>query len=148
MGIPESTPPRVDFKEYLKAGELIPERDWKNCIRRHQYQENKHRHRVMTSSGGKYWVDERTSVSHIRRMVPNFFKTPHGKRETYRVYRGFLIVSLTRGVREHIVYLYTGDKSRDTLCMSAGNTLLSMRRAERLVDTIISTGKYEYGMSF
>ena len=119
---------------------------------------------VVFESGNVYVVDDQVSLADIERSCPNFFKTPHGKRETYSMYRGFLIVrnTVTFGARAFYpgkperrttVYLcYLDDelphRRFDTSCVSSGCELGSVRQAERLADKILETGRYKYGMEF
>lgn len=97
-------------------------------------------------------VDEGTTESKIRRNCPGFFKTPHGKRETFSMYRGALIVRHTvqytgcNPKRETVVYLYTDDMEGrpDTFCVSVGSKCNNLRDAKKLVDRIYETGRYKY----
>jgi hypothetical protein len=109
---------------------------------------------TFVASGNHYVIDEATSLAAIERGEPLFFKTTHGKRETYETYRGFLIVRNTvqftgcKPERRTVVYLYTDDLEGrpGTLCVSAGSKVGSTAQARRLIDRIIETGKYSYGM--
>jgi hypothetical protein len=100
-------------------------------------------------------VDESTELSTIERNVPLFFKTPHGKRETYDVYRGFLIVRNTvqftggKPERRTVVYAYTDDLegSPNTFCVSTGGNLTGKPHAKRLIDKILAEGQYTFGMT-
>jgi hypothetical protein len=98
-------------------------------------------------------VSETTTLDTIRINCPTFFKTPHGKRETYSMYRGFLIVRNTVrysniSERRTAIYLYTNDLegSPGTLCVSGGQDLKTIKQTKKLVDRIITTGAYSYGM--
>jgi len=97
-------------------------------------------------------IDEHTSESDIRSECPNFFKTPHGKRETYTMYRGAIIVRNTvrfsgcEPTRMTAVYLFD-TKSKDTVCL-AGNNVTNIRQAKRLVDRVLALNKEWYGMTW
>lgn len=103
-----------------------------------------------TDSECQFRVDESTSLSTIQAECPTFFRTPHGKRETYDTYRGFLIVRNTvqfpggKPTRRTTVYLYDLD-SKDTFCVSAGVDLGGVPHAEALIDHILTVGEYHYG---
>jgi len=97
-------------------------------------------------SGEPVQHDETVSEYEMRRQVPNFFRTPHGKRETVTVYRGFLIVRNTRqftGCRPErctqlYIYLRNLEGSADMLHVDgAGN---SVKSAQRRVDRILACG--------
>jgi hypothetical protein len=99
-------------------------------------------------------INENTSLSDMERNCPLFFKTKHGKRETYTIHRGQLIVRNTvqftggRPERKTAVYMYTPDLegSPDLFCVSSGSNLKSIDGAKGLIDRIIEGKKYEYGM--
>ena len=103
-----------------------------------------------TDSECQFRVDESTSLGTIQNACPVFFKTPHGKRETYDTYRGFLIVRNTvqftggKPTRRTTVYLFDLD-SKDTFCVSAGVDLGGVPHAEALIDHILAEGEYHYG---
>jgi hypothetical protein len=102
--------------------------------------------------GNGYPVDESTSLQEIQRTIPLFFRTPHGKRETIDVYRGFLIVRNTvkftgcKPERWTAVYLFTSDLEGQpgTLCVTTPveNTVINIAQARRLIDRIIKNGTY------
>ncbi len=96
----------------------------------------------------EFEVDENTSLDTIRSNCPGFFRTPHGQRETYAIYRGFLIVRNTvkfgRVIeRRTIVYLYDTE-THDTFCVSAGVDLNDVAHAHTLIDRILTTKAYAY----
>jgi hypothetical protein len=97
-------------------------------------------------SGEPVQHDETVSEYEMRRDCRNFFSTPHGKRETITVYRGFLIVRNTRqftGCRPErctqlYIYLRSLEGSPDMLHVDgAGN---SVKSAQRRVDRILACG--------
>jgi hypothetical protein len=98
-------------------------------------------------------VDESTDLHTIERACPTFFRTPHGKRETYDTYRGQLIVRNTvkfdrKSVRRTVVYLFfvSGEMKNDTFCISSGCDLACVQDAKRLIDLVLDGGEYEYGI--
>jgi hypothetical protein len=107
--------------------------------------------------GDERVTDETASLSEMERKCYRFFKTPHGKREEFRVYRGFLIARATdihacnAPVRRTSVYMYLpegyGDDSPrpDLFCVSGCTTLNSFAQAQRYIDRLIEHGDYEYG---
>jgi hypothetical protein len=113
-------------------------------------------HTVLTSSGNRLIIDEATTVGDIRKGEPNFFHHPHGSHELFQVYRGALIVRNTvqftgcKSERRTAIYLWVKDQEGNswTHCVSAGHTLKGVRQAKKLVDKIIETKSYQYGMNF
>lgn len=100
-----------------------------------------------------YEINEQTSFCDIEQACPLFFKTKHGKRETYSVYRGFLIVRNTVQFtgccpeRQTVVYAFcTLEKRPDLFCICA-NHLSSIRHAKKLIDKLLETREYYYGVS-
>ena len=101
-------------------------------------------------------IDEASGLSDMQSNCPLFFKTKHGKRETYTVHRGCLIVRGTTTFdrqtgRMTSVFLYLPEgfpdsKVADFFCVSAGCNLASVKQAKRLIDRIIAEKRYEYGM--
>jgi hypothetical protein len=109
---------------------------------------------IVLGTGAVARVSESTSLAEIKTKVPSFFTTPFGKRETYTMYRGFLIVRNTvqfssGSERKTIVYLFTHNLEGrpDTFCVSPGTQLSGIQDAKKLIDKILETGRYEYGMS-
>lgn len=114
-------------------------------------------HTIKTSSGSELIIDEDATLNDVESGEPLFFKTPHGKRETYTMYRGFMIVRNSvkftgqrQSTRRTIVYLFTKkmETKPGTLCVSAGHSLSGIPAARRLIDTIIERQSYEFGMEF
>lgn len=106
-------------------------------------------------SGSTFVINESVTESDMRRHCPLFFRTPHGKRETYEAYRGFLIVRNTvkfTGMppeRRTVIYLFAVDASEgnnkyDTNCVSTGNCKMSTRQAKRYIDDVIAKGEYQF----
>jgi hypothetical protein len=100
-------------------------------------------------------IDEAADIDDVRRAVPNFF-TGNRRRESFTMHRGAVISRCTvqftgrQPERHTSVYLFTRNMEggADTMCVSGGQHLASVRQAKRLVDHIITTGRYEFGMSF
>jgi hypothetical protein len=98
-------------------------------------------------------IDESASLSDMQEGCPVFFRTPLGKRETYTVYRGCLIVRNTvqftgnKPKRKTTVYLYLPEgfpdsKRPNTSCISVGHdSVKSIEQAKRLIDRVIETGE-------
>jgi hypothetical protein len=84
---------------------------------------------------GSITIDTDTDMDTIRRACPVFFKHPHGKRETFTVYRGFLIVRNTNtfgGETMRCTTLYAYDVDRkDTRCILSN--VKSMAVAKRMI---------------
>mgnify|MGYP001209275634 CR=1 FL=1 len=114
-------------------------------------------------------TNEDASFSDIERACPGFFKTPHGKRESYSVHRGCLIVRATTEIcrvptRMTSVFLFLPhgheDGGRpDLFCVTGCGivygkaihglaSLRSMRsiaQAKQYVDALLAHGDYSYG---
>lgn len=87
-------------------------------------------------------VAETTSLVCMKQNCREFFRQPFGKRETYAVYRGQLIVrysSRLSSVRMTVPYLYfhTGELANDTLCVST--TCKNMLHAKRVIDKVLDS---------
>jgi hypothetical protein len=104
---------------------------------------------VRLSTGRSVPVDRDATLQDVKRAEPGFFATKHGKRETYAMYRGFLIVRGTRTYsdnkprRETSVYLFSRDLEGGrpgTLCVDVGVTHKDAAAARRHVDRILETG--------
>lgn len=86
-------------------------------------------------------IDEHASLSDMQSCEPLFFKTKHGKRETYTVYRGFLIVRNTvqfTGEASHrrtVVYAFSTENG--SFCVSSGKNLSGIYEAKELIDHLI-----------
>lgn len=99
-------------------------------------------------------VDDSTSETDIRRAIPNFFRQPHGRRETYTVYRGCLIVRMTvqftggPPTRRTVAYYYDV-KAKDTFCLSTGHLeLQSVYQAKKLIDRMFDLKCSWFGMAW
>ena len=107
-------------------------------------------------------VDDQSSLDQMQTQEPKFFETPHGKRETYSVYRGCLIVRNTprftmdryrKPVRQTAVYLFypvealkEGDPDNYAgLTNLAGSTVTTVTQAKRLIDRVLDNGLHYYG---
>jgi hypothetical protein len=93
-------------------------------------------------------VNEKSSLYDMEKGCPLFFKTKFGKRETYSVYRGQLIVrysvQFTNGTqRLTSVYLFFGD---DLNCISSGSDINTEGQAKKLIDRVLDGGIYRYGI--
>lgn len=106
------------------------------------------------NTGSRFKVDQWTSEHEMRCRCPKFFQTPHGKRETYTIHRGQLIVRNTvqftgcKPERRTVVYLYVieslDDKlhgTPDTLCVSSQENVNSIAQAKRLIDRLLDNGE-------
>jgi len=114
------------------------------------------------NTGHVFQVNEQTSLANIREKDPKFFATKLGKRETYTMYRGALIVRNTvaellygihrKNVRKTTVYLFVvgGNDSQThypyTFCVSAGNHVKSIAQAKKLIDRILEEQRYSYDL--
>lgn len=121
----------------------------------------KPRNRVICFEGtGSLWeIDEHLSLTDIEQGCPMFFRCPHGRRETYTVYRGQLIVRNTvqftgcRPQRKTTVYLVTthevhrGNWRRtpnfETFCL--GSDYSTIYQAQRAIDRVLDGGCDEKG---
>lgn len=104
------------------------------------------------NTGSVYDIDESKCVHDMERACPRFFKTKHGKRETFSDYRGCLIVRHTvqytgsRPQRETVVYAFCELEGRmDLFCVSIGSRCNSIAQAKRLIDDLLDNGVYSYG---
>lgn len=102
---------------------------------------------------GKYGilgtVDTNSYLHDMQRTCALFFNTPHGKRETFQVYKGQLIVHNTvkldgTTVRRTAVYLYLKEEDNHygLFCVSSNKQVESIKQAEQLIDTILTSGQY------
>lgn len=106
------------------------------------------------NTGIEFEIDELSSLSDIERKCPAFFlfRFTHGKRETYSVYRGFLIVRSTvkftreKPKRRTVLYLYgrTLGENHGPDTFHITSDLSSVRQAHRCVDRIIQKGEYNF----
>lgn len=99
---------------------------------------------TLESINAKYEVDENACLVDIERAEPLFFKTPHGKRETFTVYRGFLIVRNTVRItnkpeRRTVVYIFGKSSTSgelQTLCVFHPN---GIPQAKRMIDKALAS---------
>ena len=111
----------------------------------------------MKIHGSDRITNEQASFSDIERACSKFFTNPLGKRESYSVHRGFLIVRGTdvhcsnAPVRRTSVFLFLpegyGDESArpDLFCVSACASLNNISQAKRYIDALLAHGDYSYG---
>lgn len=103
-------------------------------------------------TGNEFEVFPRAALYDMRRNCPQFFRTPHGKRETYTEYRGQLIVRNTvqftgcKPERKTTLYLYLPNgypdsKSPDFFCVGCARDIAS---AKRMIDRLLETKEYSY----
>ena len=92
--------------------------------------------------------DDSVGESEVRNLLPSFFRTPHGKRETYSFYRGFIIVRNTRqytGCRPErytqVYIIIPADRNVFHVGFD-GNTVKS---AQRMIDRILNIGRLDGG---
>jgi hypothetical protein len=100
-------------------------------------------------------TDENASFSDMERVCHGFFKTTHGKRESYSVHRGFLIVRATTEIcrvptRMTSVFMFLPEGHEDSgrpdlFCVSGCVTLRSISQAKRYIDDLLAHGDYSYG---
>lgn len=110
--------------------------------------------KIKLQGGSEVDFDTTATEETMRHNCPLFFRTPHGKRETYTVYNGSLIVRNTvqftgcRPQRMTAVYLCLSNLAGhpDLFCVSAGSNISSIAQAKRLVDRIIAAREYHYGI--
>lgn len=97
-------------------------------------------------TGDVFKVSEGTSLSQMQNKMPMFFKTPHGKRETYSVYRGQLIVRKTVQFthsppeRKTVVYIVYIDDNGDLDTFHIGESA-NVRQAKKLIDKVLESGE-------
>ena len=102
---------------------------------------------IMGYTGVLGTIEETTHLDTMRSNCSTFFKVPHGKRETFTVYRGQLIVRNTcsfRGkpIRTITVYLYTIEHGGDLFCISANDKLKTIAETRHLIDKVLDCGTY------
>ena len=96
-------------------------------------------------------IDTNTSLNTMREECPNFFRKPHGKRETFTIYRGQIIVRNTvqftnmPPTRRTVAYLYLVDQ-KDMSYISADSSI-NVAKAKRLIDKILDNDFYGNGHS-
>jgi len=105
-----------------------------------------------TLAKGFYRVDETVPLSTMKHDCPNFFRTKFGRRETYDVYRGFLICRCTvqftgcRPIRKTTVYLY--DPVRKDTMHCGGDDIHNIGHARKLIDRILKCRRMWFDMSW
>jgi hypothetical protein len=95
-------------------------------------------------------VNEHTSLATIKQECPLFFKTNHGRRETYSMYRGQLIVRNTvqftncAPERRTVIYLYfvSGSMANDTFHIDSGRQTLAQAKGK--IDRILDGKSFPY----
>lgn len=107
---------------------------------------------VSSQTGTVFEIDESCSLADMERSCPLFFKNRHGKRETYGVHRGCLIVRYTvqfTGCKPHrntVVYIHCRLEGRmDMFCVSVGSDCYNIQQAKRLINRLLDGGTYSYG---
>lgn len=101
------------------------------------------------SDGDKTLLGQVTEDNHLNRAREILGPTPRkGVRETFINYRGQCIITQkSTGGTRHVAYLYlTKDKFEDTFCVTAGLHSPTLPKVKKLIDKILETGKYYYGM--
>ena len=109
---------------------------------------------VTTSNDFTFKVDQWAAEHQMRSDCPNFFRTPHGKRESIIIHRGQIIVRNTvtftgcRPERRTTVYLYVIEDSdrkstHDMICISTNVSLNSVAQAKRFIDRVLEDGKVD-----
>ena len=104
------------------------------------------------STDCQFEVETRTRLDQFEQACPIFFRNSHGKRETFDMYQGFLIVrhtvTFTGGRPERLTAIYivyqaikNGALKLDANCIRTSSNL-SVRQAKRLIDKIIKEGSY------
>jgi hypothetical protein len=100
-------------------------------------------------------TNEDASFCDIERACSGFFKTKHGKRESYSVHRGCLIVRATTEIcrvptRMTSVFIFLPEGHEDNgrpdlFCVSACATLRGIPQAKQYIDGLLAHGDYSYG---
>lgn len=98
-------------------------------------------------------VDEWASEQDMRANLRHFFDVAHGRRETFTVHRGCIIVRNTVKYsvspyqeRRTTIYLYghwERSKRQDVACISPRIRLGSVREAKRFLDRILDKGRLD-----
>jgi hypothetical protein len=113
------------------------------------------------NSAEEVTIDQMADEQEMRRMLVHFFKKPHGKRETYTVYRGCLIVrntvqcggSQVRRTAAYLFYKTPVKPGRVTQDAEVSNITgdpepTSVKQAERLIDKVLDGGVKYYGIKW
>ena len=104
---------------------------------------------TIKATGNVYEVNEWTSLTDMERAEPLFFKTPHGKRETYTIHRGQLIVRNTvqftgcKPQRMTTVYLFLRDPDTDNWSTLHAGGASTLYQAKKLIDRILDSGIHD-----
>ena len=104
---------------------------------------------TIKATGNVYEVNEWTSIVDMERAEPLFFKTPHGKRETFTIHRGQLIVRNTvtftgcKPQRMTTVYLFLHDTDADSWSTLHAGSASSIYQAKKLIDRILDSGIHD-----
>jgi hypothetical protein len=102
---------------------------------------------TLKSINARYEVNEDASIADIERTEPLFFKNSHGKRETFDMYRGFLIVRHTvqftncKPERRTVVYIFGKSSTSgelQTLCVFHPS---GIPQAKRMIDAALESGE-------
>ena len=115
----------------------------------HRMRDGRRKRYLRTRYGRRLIICETIPESEVRNNLHCFFRTPHGKRETVEVYRGFLIVRCTvectgaRPERHTAIYAYVYPE-KDVHCCATGSDG-GLSGARHLVDRMLETGM-ECGM--
>ena len=102
-------------------------------------------------------INEDHSIVDIESSEPEFFNFNLGKRQTYTMYRGCLIVRYTikihnsdrvtfRNERCTVAYLFGADVLSYFIFFDGGWPINSIREAKKTIDKIIEQGWYSYGL--
>jgi hypothetical protein len=109
--------------------------------------------KIMLSSGTIIEVNENSQLTEMERNCPLFFEKAHGQRESKIIYRGQVIVRNTVNFsdgphRMTAAYIYTKDLegSPDLFCISSGSKCNSISGAQKLIDRVLDSGRYFYGV--
>ena len=85
-----------------------------------------------------YHVDDHLSLSDIQSAEPRFFSVKFGKRETFDVYRGFLIVRHTiNNDRKTVVYIFDTKEKYSLMIANSNEGINTIKKAERFIDWVI-----------
>ena len=107
---------------------------------------------VNIGANSTFYVDPTASLDDMQQKCPLFFRTAHGKRETYTPYRGCLIVRNTvtftgcKPVRKTAIYLFgqhcdTFNHDFSTVCFCY--TFPSVAVAKRVIDEVLDQKSVE-----
>ncbi len=101
-------------------------------------------------SGATITIDEKADLPDMERAATHFFQKTHGRRETYTIHRGCIIVRCTpRGMtRQTSVYLFgiSSESGKKTFFNTAGCNVDGIDQAKKLIDIILKQGWCNYGL--